>query len=107
MTFFNKFFKRKIKNNPESMKMAFSPVQAEKMLHMIQLSQEVELSCDEVHDLLDQYAEMVIRGENVANLLPLAHYHLEMCPDCREEFEALSLILQAQQKIDFTAKMTG
>lgn len=63
---------------------------------MIAKTQETELSCDEVHALIGQYAEMAMAGENVAELLPLVYHHLEMCPDCREEFEALSRILQAQ-----------
>jgi len=45
--------------------------------------------------LLDQYAEMALRGEDPAELLPLVHYHLDMCPDCKEEYEALVRILQA------------
>ena len=77
-------------------KTELTPAQAEKILRMIQKTQENELSCDEVHDLLDQYTEMALRGEEVASLLPLVHFHIEHCPDCREEHEALLRILQAQ-----------
>jgi len=79
----------------DTMKMKISKYQADKILHMIQVTQEVELSCDEVHELLDQYTEMAIRGEDVASLLPLVQYHLDMCPDCREEYEALTRIINA------------
>jgi predicted anti-sigma-YlaC factor YlaD len=48
-----------------------------------------------VHRLLDQFAEAVLRGEDVARLMPLVQRHLDMCPDCREEFEALLRILKA------------
>ena len=85
------------------MKINISADQAGKMLQMIQETQEVELSCDEVHELLDQFTEMAIRGEDVVGLLPLVHYHLDMCPDCREEYEALSRILKAV-KPDFNNK---
>ena len=78
------------------MKMDISADQAEKMLLMIQNTQDVELSCDDVHGLLDQYTEMAMRGEDVAKMLPLVTFHLAKCPDCREEFDALSRILQAQ-----------
>jgi len=77
-------------------KLELTPAQAKKILIMIQNPQEYELSCDEVHNFLDQYTEMALRGEEVASLLPLVHYHLEQCPDCREEYEALLRILKTQ-----------
>ena len=73
-----------------------TPSQAEMMLTMVQKTQEDELSCDDVHKLLDQYTEMALRGEDAAALLPLVHQHLDLCPDCLEEYEALTRILQAQ-----------
>jgi predicted anti-sigma-YlaC factor YlaD len=36
---------------------------------------------------------MVRRGEDTASLMPLVEHHLKMCPDCREEVEALLRIL--------------
>ena len=66
-----------------------------RMLQMLQQTQDIELPCDEVFALLDEYAEMAQKGENVAHLMPLAKQHLEMCPDCREEYEALERILMA------------
>jgi predicted component of type VI protein secretion system len=58
-------------------------------LTMIAQTQDQELGCDEVYALLDLFAERVRRGEDAAALMPLVHHHLAMCPDCREEFEAL------------------
>lgn len=65
-----------------------------KMLRMIDNTQEIELSCDEVFELLDVYAEMALRGEDVSESLPFVKHHLEMCPDCREEYEAVMRILE-------------
>ncbi len=67
----------------------------QKLLEMIEKTQEIEFSCDDVYQLLDQYAEMVYRGENTHQLMPLVEHHMEICPDCREEFEALLRIIQA------------
>ena len=50
---------------------------------------EQELVCDEAYAFLDTCADRVNRGEDVAALMPLVHHHLAMCPDCREEFDAL------------------
>jgi hypothetical protein len=37
----------------------------------IEMTHEVEYSCDDVLRLLDQFAEAVLRGEDVAELMPL------------------------------------
>jgi len=65
------------------------PTEAQVALAMMSMTHEHELSCDEVHDLIDQFAEMHLRGENPAHLFPLVRRHLDMCPECKEEFEAL------------------
>jgi hypothetical protein len=57
------------------------------------LTREEEYSCDEANRLIDQYAEMVARGEDPSALLPLVRRHLDFCPDCREEYEVLLRIL--------------
>ena len=65
-----------------------------KMLQALALTDENEISCDEVFAVLDQFAEAVKRGENVLLLMQLVRQHLDMCPDCREEYEALLRMLQ-------------
>jgi hypothetical protein len=74
-----------------------APEAMKAMLRKIERTQEIELTCGEVFDVLDQYAEMVANGEDAAQLMPLVKQHLEMCPDCREEFEALLKVLQNSQ----------
>ena len=65
-----------------------------KMLHGLAMTEENEISCDDVFAVLDEFAEAVRRGENVLLLMPLVRQHLDMCPDCREEYEALLNMLQ-------------
>jgi hypothetical protein len=64
------------------------------VLRMVKVTREEEYSCDEAYELIDQYAEMVRRGQDVSVLLPLVYHHLEMCPECREELAALLRILE-------------
>ena len=66
----------------------------EKMLQSLAMTEEQEISCDDVYAVLDQFTEAVVRGENVLVFMPLVRQHLEMCPDCREEYETLLRILQ-------------
>lgn len=90
-------FKRRITraNPPDSMSgLAHSmPL----MIQKIGNTQEIEYSCDDVLRLLDQFAEAFLRGEDVWQLMPLVYQHLEMCPDCREEYESLLKVLKAAQ----------
>ncbi|MBN1666800.1 MAG: hypothetical protein JW862_06915 [Anaerolineales bacterium] len=66
-----------------------------KLLQMVENTDEVEIACDEVFELLDQYVEFEARGEDVAQLLPFVKRHLEKCHDCHEEYEALMRVFEA------------
>lgn len=94
MEWLKRLFRSKEKTAKPEQKMAMTSDQAKKMLRMIENTQAEELSCDEVFELLDIYAEMAVRGEDVGELFPLVEHHLEMCPDCREEYEAVMRILE-------------
>ena len=58
-------------------------------LRHLALTQKQEYSCDDAYDVLDVYAEMSARGEDTSALMPLVKLHLEICDNCREEFQAL------------------
>ena len=60
-----------------------------RMIRMVDAAAENEIACQEAYRLLDQYADMVLRGDDAAAMMPQLQHHLEMCMDCREEFEAL------------------
>ena len=65
------------------------------MVRGVARTQETESSCDDVYQLLDEFTEAVAQGKDVAKLMPLVQQHIEMCPDCREEFEALLRVVRA------------
>jgi len=65
-----------------------------KMLRSLAMTEEHEISCDAVFAVLDEFAEAVLRGEDVLIFMPLVRQHLDMCPDCREEYETLLRMLQ-------------
>jgi hypothetical protein len=64
-----------------------------KLMHMISMTKEEEYSCDDVYDLIDQYTEIIARGEDAEHMMPLIKHHLEMCADCREEYESLLSVI--------------
>jgi hypothetical protein len=67
----------------------------QKLMDMLQRTRSDEISCDYVYAFLDQYTEMVSRGEDAAHLMPLIKHHLDMCQDCQEEYTVLLQILEA------------
>jgi hypothetical protein len=67
-----------------------------KLIEQIALTKERELDCGEVFAVLDQYTEAIVAGEDVKEQYALVMQHLELCPDCLEEYEALLTVLQTK-----------
>lgn len=76
--------------------MALTPEQVGDLLKMIELTKEVELSCPDCVELLDQYAQRVLDGAPVDGDLQRVRDHLAVCPFCDEECR---LILEALRAI--------
>jgi hypothetical protein len=53
-----------------------------------------ELTCAEVYELIDQYAELVEKSGEVESLMPRVEAHLKHCGECHEELEALLAMLE-------------
>ena len=68
-------------------------------LQMLEMTDENEISCDDVHELLDQFVELQQRGERVEELMPLVKRHLDMCRECFEEYEALLAALAFEKTL--------
>lgn len=82
------------KQKPASAEMpAGQSEKMQKMMAMLSNTREVELTCDDVFALLDQFTELAAQGEDVRRLMPLVQQHLDMCEDCREEYRVLESIL--------------
>ncbi len=67
-----------------------------KLIEQIARTQERELDCGEVFAVLDEYTEAIVAGHNVEEQFALVMQHLELCPDCLEEYEALLSVLQTK-----------
>jgi hypothetical protein len=48
-----------------------------------------ELSCKEIYKKLDEYVELEIKKEDAAHIMPLNSEHLDLCPECCDEYDAL------------------
>ena len=56
---------------------------------------ERDPGCEACFEVLDQYAEAVLRGEDAARLFPQVAAHLAGCPACREDTEGMLAALRA------------
>jgi hypothetical protein len=63
-------------------------------LHVLESVREEECSCDEIYTKIDQYVEREIDKKDAAELMPLIREHLDLCPECCEEYEALLDVLE-------------
>ena len=54
-----------------------------------------EVSCEECFELLDEYVELELAGEEADRRLPGLSEHLQGCPACREDHESLRDFVRA------------
>ncbi|RUA16373.1 MAG: hypothetical protein DSY55_04275 [Clostridia bacterium] len=78
-------------NRPETAKLW------QKLLRMLSLTRERELTCEETQTLLDHYVDLELAGEKPQELMPDVAQHLRICPECKEEHDALLKILEIDE----------
>ena len=67
-------------------------------LRVLESVREEEVPCDEVYTKIDEYVEREVDKKDAAKLMPLVREHLDLCPECCEEYEALLDILEKTSK---------
>lgn len=61
----------------------------ERWLQNIDKTQDQEISCSECFDLVSQFVEVELSGEDAVAKMPQLKHHLDQCAACREEYETL------------------
>ena len=67
------------------------------LVKMLGLTRDRELNCSECLQHVSEFAECQLANKPVAEVLASVEQHLELCPECREEYVALMKILKAGQ----------
>ena len=67
-------------------------------LQVLERVQEEGCSCGEVFSKIDEYVEREVDKKDAEDLMPLIREHLDLCPECCEEYEALLDILEKTSK---------
>jgi len=61
----------------------------ERLMRLLSVTRDDELSCEEVYNRLDEYVDCLISREDLGEIKPLLEHHLGFCADCRDELNAL------------------
>src|SRR5258706_15492631 len=89
-----------IKNIIQQIKNSFNPeqeIQDEVVLKFVQILdtvREEEMSCDQMFTQLDEFVELEEKSRDAAKRMPLIQDHIDMCPDCCDEYQALLTVLE-------------
>lgn len=74
--------------------MSLSPDELRELARYVLLTRPDEIGCDEWLGYAPGYAELVAANEPVPEPLRKAAEHLDLCPECAEEFRALLAALR-------------
>ena len=64
------------------------------LFNMLEMTEEHEIDCTAVYDVMDEVAELANSGKEIAEIMPEIDAHLMKCKACREEFEILQNIIR-------------
>ena len=66
------------------------PARLDHWLQAVATTEDEELDCDSLFELMDKAVELAASGQDVRSLLPGIAVHLDHCPDCRDQYETLT-----------------
>lgn len=79
--------------NPEDQ--SLTREQVGDIMKMLALTTDREINCSECLQHVSEFAESQLANRPVGEVIASVEQHLAMCPECREEYEALMKILKA------------
>lgn len=69
--------------------MSLSEQQISSLLGLVTQTEEDKLDCDTCFNDIAQYAEANLAGAEIPEALKLVERHLQQCPCCKDEYQAL------------------
>jgi predicted anti-sigma-YlaC factor YlaD len=66
------------------------------LVHRLLGPAEPELGCDECFEHLDRFVELDLTRQGADEAVPGMRAHLEGCPACREDYESLRALVEAE-----------
>ena len=75
--------------------MTLSPEQAKALIEMVAATRDQEMTCDECLAAIAEFVEVQLTGTPLNDALQAVQVHLDMCPDCTDEYHVLRQALEA------------
>ena len=75
--------------------MKLSSEDIKKMMNVVKMTRDHELTCGHCYDEIDQFIELELSDKNASEIMPLVQDHLDRCVACREEYQALLEAIKA------------
>lgn len=66
------------------------PARLDRWLKAVATTEDEELDCDALFEIMDKVVEMAASGQDVRSLLPGIALHLDHCLDCRDQYDTLT-----------------
>ena len=81
--------------NPEQQRLTSGQVGS--IVKMLGLTTDREFNCSECLQHVSEFAECHLANKPPTEVIASVEQHLALCPECREEYEALRKILMTNQ----------
>jgi len=72
--------------------------QIKRLMNSLSMTQDYELNCNQFLDKMAEFAEREYLGKSIPDALEAVHHHLNLCAECREEYESLLTTLKNTEK---------
>lgn len=63
-------------------------------MRLVGLTKDREINCEQCLALVAEFAEQELTGKSISEGLKAVEHHLEICAECREEYQTLQKALQ-------------
>ncbi|MGE5375612.1 MAG: anti-sigma factor family protein [Bacteroidota bacterium] len=68
------------------------------IMRVLETMPDEEITCEDLYARLDEYVEREMDQKDAAQIMPILREHLDVCPECCEEYEALLDVLNKSSK---------
>lgn len=68
------------------------------IIRILETLPDEEINCEELYARLDEYVDREVDQKDAAQIMPIIREHLDVCPECCEEYEALLEVLNKSTK---------
>ena len=69
--------------------MPLSKKEIDDLMRVVGLTRDEEIDCERCLQVVAEFAELQLAGKSISEGLQAVEHHLSICPECRDEYEAL------------------